>query len=207
MLGPTARNEKGNSTMSDVLRWTLLDVSSRIWKETFELTSDHVRGQAKGAPWSIRKRTLRGGLADGVDLVEVDNGALSFTVLPSRGMGLWCGSYNGHSVGWRSPVSGPVNPRFVNLLDQGGLGWLKGFDEWVVRCGLDSNGPPCTDIVPDNNGNPSEVQLTLHGRIANLPACKLEVQVVRGEQTELVVQTGTHAIVSRAKLSPTLFRP
>ena len=30
-------------------------------------------------------------------------------------------------------------------MDPGGLGWLEGFDELFVRCGLDSNGPPLFD--------------------------------------------------------------
>src|SRR6185369_7830818 len=117
----------------------------------------------------VRKRTLRGGLRDGIDLIEVHNGALAFTVLPTRGMGLWRGDYHGLSLGWRSPVEGPVHPKYVNLADRGGLGWLAGFDELLCRCGLASNGPP----GKDDNGTP----LTLHGRIANLPAQAVEVRV------------------------------
>jgi hypothetical protein len=90
-------------------------------------------------------------------------------------------------VGWSSPVPGPVHPKFVNLSDRGGLGWLRGFDEAIVRCGLDSNGAPCTDEVVDNNGNRAEVRLPLHGRIANLPASRLEVEVLPGEEPELSV--------------------
>ena len=40
--------------------------------------------------------------ARGVDLIEVHNGALSFSVLPTRGMGLWRGEYRGNpSAGGR----------------------------------------------------------------------------------------------------------
>ncbi|MCK5805961.1 MAG: aldose 1-epimerase family protein [Lentisphaeria bacterium] len=164
----------------------LTDVEKHLWLEEFELNSESA-GDAAGPRWSIRKRTLRGGLCDGVDIVEIDNGVLSYTVVPTRGMGLWRGSYKGREIGWKSPVTGPVNPQFINELEQGGLGWLKGFDEWVVRCGLNSNGAPCTDIVPDNNGNPSEVSLTLHGKIANLPANRVEVRVIPGPPVELVI--------------------
>ena len=38
---------------------------------------------------SIFKTTLRGGLSEGVDLVELHNGDLSISVLPTRGMGIW----------------------------------------------------------------------------------------------------------------------
>ncbi|MBN2451308.1 MAG: aldose 1-epimerase family protein, partial [Lentisphaeria bacterium] len=172
--------------MSNVRTWTLTDVSQGVFLDHLDLTPSAVALPAE-APWSIRKVRLQGGLSDGVDVVKVSNGAFSFTVVPTRGMGLWHAEYQGLAVGWEAPVRGPVHPAFVNLMDQGGLGWLKGFDECIVRCGLASNGPPCTDVVPDNNGNPSEVSLTLHGRIANLPAHRVEVQVKVGPPTELTV--------------------
>src|SRR6266436_3211005 len=142
--------------------WTLTDVANDIWLDTFAAGNDSLR-LATPHDWSIRKRTLRGGLRDGVDVIEVHNGALSFSLLPTRGMGLWRGEYRGNFLGWRSPVSGPVHPKFVHLHDRGGLGWLDGFDEWMCRCGLTSNGPPGHDPV-------TKELLTLHGRIANLPA-------------------------------------
>jgi len=65
-------------------------------------------------------------------------------------MGLWRGEYQGNAIGWNSPIQGPVNPAFVRAGERGGLGWLGGFDECIVRCGLESNGSPGTDIVPNN---------------------------------------------------------
>ncbi|HOX07846.1 MAG TPA: aldose 1-epimerase family protein [Planctomycetota bacterium] len=166
--------------------WTLTDVARGIWQDEFEVTSRRA-GARRGPAWSIRKRTLRGGLTDGVEVVEVDNGAFAFTVLPTRGMGIWRGAYRGLDVAWNAPVVGPVHPKFVDPGDRGGLGWLQGFDEVIVRCGLESNGAPCTDVVVDNNGNRSEVRLPLHGRIANLPANRLVVEVLPGDPAELVV--------------------
>lgn len=127
---------------------------------------DHWSDQT--ASYSIIKRTLRGGLSDGVDILEVNNGTLTFTVLPTRGMNLWRGNYQGVRLGWDAPVRGPVHPKFVDLQDRGGIGWLQGFDEWLCRCGLSFNGPP-----GDDNGT----RITLHGRISNLPAHFLEVAV------------------------------
>ena len=138
-------------------------------------------------PWSIQKRTLRGGLRDGVDIIEIDNGSMQFSILPTRGMSIWRGACQGTFLGWQSPIQGPVNPKFVNELDRGSLGWLQGFDEWIVRCGLDSNGSPGTDVIIDNNGNPAEVDLTLHGKIANLPAHYVEIQIIENDPPELVV--------------------
>jgi hypothetical protein len=163
--------------------WVLTDTKSRIWVDSIELGADEL-GMA-GA--SVSKKTLRGGLCDGVDLIEVNNGAFSFSILPTRGMGIWRGEYNGIPVGWQAPVSGPVHPGYVDLEERGGLGWLGGFDECLVRCGLAYNGPPVLDVVQDNMGNPSETQLTLHGRIANVPAHYVEVRVVAGDPPEIVV--------------------
>ena len=97
--------------------------------------------------WSVTKRTLRGGRRDGVDLIVVDNGALSLwrSSRPegwASGEGALPGEVSrGRPLGWTSPVvDGPVNPSFVHLADRGGLGWLDGFDELMVRCGLANNG-------------------------------------------------------------------
>ena len=156
--------------------WTLTDVAGDLWIDSFSVGNEALRLPTPH-DWSVRKYTLRGGLRDGVDVVEVHNGALSFAVLPTRGMGLWRGAYRGQFLGWRSPVRGPVHPHFVNLTDHGGLGWLAGFDEWVVRCGLASNGPPGEDVVTHKDGRTTRTPLTLHGRIANRPAHFVEVRV------------------------------
>ena len=113
---------------------------------------------------------LRGGLADGVDVIEVRNGDFRFTVLPTRGMGIWEAWQGDFRFGWKSPVEGPVHPRSVRLSDPSGLGWLEGFDELLVRCGLEYNGGP--EFNP--NGT---VRYGLHGKIANTPAHKVDVSV------------------------------
>jgi galactose mutarotase-like enzyme len=158
--------------------WTLTDVANDVWLDSFTGSNDSLR-LPTAQDWSIRKRTLRGGMRDGIDLIEVHNGALTYEILPTRGMGLWHGEYRGNFLGWRSPVQGPVHPKFVQLADRGGLGWLTGFDEWLCRCGLASNGPPGID--------PSFGPLTLHGRIANLPAHFVEVSINLDPPNELCV--------------------
>src|SRR6516165_1549934 len=174
-----ARNVNGWSpSVTRFKSWTLTDVADDVWLDNFTVGNDSLR-LPTSHDWSIRKRTLRGGLRDGVDLIEVHNGSLSYSILPARGMGLWRGEYRGNFLGWHSPVRGPVHPKFVNLADRGGLGWLGGFDEWLCRCGLSSNGPPGTD----KNGTP----LTLHGRIANQPAHFVEVRVGLDPPFELSV--------------------
>src|SRR5207237_3508608 len=118
------------------------------------------------------------GPRDGIDLIEIHNGALAYSILPTRGMGLWRGEYRGNYLGWRAPLFGPVHPKLVNLEGRQGLGWLAGFDEWLCRCGLASNGPP---------GDDGGTRLTLHGRVANLPAHYDEARVHLDPPFELTV--------------------
>ena len=162
--------------MNGVYRYVLTDVELDHWTDSWAIDEGALRLGA-GAEWRIEKRTLRGGLQEGVDLISIHNGALSFHVLPTRGMGIWKGRFRGLRLGWDSPVRDVVHPALIDLNDRGGLGWLKGFNEWIVRCGLDSNGAPTEDVVIDNNGNEARVFLPLHGKIANTPARQVEVRV------------------------------
>ena len=61
--------------------WILTDVLNDVWLDSLAVSNDSLR-LATPYDWSIRKRTLRGGRRDGIDLVEVHNGALSFAALP-----------------------------------------------------------------------------------------------------------------------------
>lgn len=144
---------------------TLLDADRQIALPTGELRCSGPSGSPGAA---IRWTTLRGGLSEGVQVVEIDSGCISFSILPTRGMGLWRGRLGELPIGWKSPVERPVNPSFVNLTERNGLGWLHGFNELLCRCGLGFNGPP---------GQDEGEQLTLHGRIANLPAHQVTASI------------------------------
>lgn len=162
--------------MEGIYRFVLTDVEQAQWVDAWDVDETTLPLGA-GHTWRVQKTTLKGGTQDGVDLIEVDNGALSFFIVPTRGMGIWKGIYRGIPLGWESPVRDLVHPSLVELNDRGGLGWLKGFNEWIVRCGLDSNGAPGKDVVIDNNGNEAEVFVPLHGKIANTPARHVEVRI------------------------------
>lgn len=127
--------------------------------------------------WSVRKQTLRGGKQEGVEVVIVDNGRLTIAVCPTRGMGVLWAKSGDVTLGWDSPVKEIVDPRHINLQSRGGIGWLEGFNEFVCRCGLEWSGAPGTDQFINNNGDPATMELTLHGRIANIPASEVEVAV------------------------------
>ncbi|MGQ9513914.1 MAG: aldose 1-epimerase family protein [Thermoproteota archaeon] len=146
----------------------LTNTSTGVYVKDWRVSSDDV--QIGSGEWSIEKRELKGGMQDGVDIVEVRNGRLSFTVVPTRGMGIWKGEFENLKLGWESPVRTLVHPRHIRLEDRGGLGFLEGFNEWIVRCGLESNGAPGEDVIVDNMGKEKKVDLTLHGKIANIPA-------------------------------------
>ncbi len=163
----------------------LTDVASGVYLDRLDWSQDSSPA-ADGSPtklaatdrWSITKRRLRGGVSDGVDVVELDNGLVSVAVLPTRGMGLWRARAEGTRFGWDSPVTQPVHPAFVNQAERGGLGWLNGFNELLCRCGLSWFGPPTIDRVRNAKGEVvSETSLTLHGRIANIPAHRVTVEV------------------------------
>ena len=166
--------------------WILTDTDNRISVGDFEIGPKQL-GLPEDCRWSIRSSTLQGGLSSGVEIVEIDNGEFRFSVLPTRGMGIWRAHYRALRIGWDSPVKGPVNPQHVNILERGGLGWVTGFDEMMVRCGLASHGEPCKDVIPNNMGVPTEVDLTLHGKIANIPASFVQVEVCPGVPPELAV--------------------
>ena len=153
---------------------TLTDVEKGIYVERWRISSDEL---GIGKAWSIEKCRLYGGLSDGVDIITVNNGKLSFVVVPTRGMGVWKGEYQGTFLGWVSPIKDLVHPNNLNLEARGGLGWLDGFNEWIARCGLVNFGAPGVDKIRDNMGNEKDVMLTLHGRIANIPASRVKVRI------------------------------
>ena len=94
-------------------------------------------------------------------------------------MGIWHARLGDVHLGWQSPVKGPVHPAFVRLDEASGMGWLDGFDELLVRCGLESNG------APEFNDN-GTLRYGLHGKIANRPAHKVEV-TIDGDSGQITV--------------------
>jgi hypothetical protein len=89
-------------------------------------------------------------------------------------MGIWRAQYKDLRLGWDSPVQRPVHPQFVDQSARNGLGWLDGFNELLCRCGLSFVGPPGKD---DGARNGVEAHLTLHGRVANIPAHAVSIDV------------------------------
>jgi Domain of unknown function (DUF4432) len=167
--------DSGAASSGKSYRKTLTSVRDNVHVDEWELTAGEVVAGAQGC--SIRKLTLDGGKQEGVDVIVVDNGKLKFSVCPTRGMGVLSVTMGDIFLGWNSPVKEIVHPKLINLQSRGGLGWLEGFNEWMVRCGLESAGHPGVDRFINNVGDEATMELTLHGKIANIPASEVEVVI------------------------------
>ena len=147
--------------------FVLIDSEASSREADWSVTSKQL-GITAGPAFSISKRALHGGKQEGTDLIEVNNGKMTFWVIPTRGMNVLRVKTGDITLGWTSPIKEVVNPAFMTLDARGGLGWLDGFNEWLVRCGFEWSGHPGMD-----DGK----LMTLHGRVGNTPASKVIVSV------------------------------
>ncbi|MEX5571768.1 aldose 1-epimerase family protein [Pseudomonas lijiangensis] len=162
LLGATAIVSATNAFAWD---YVLLDTDKAAQNQ--QITSAQF-GIKTDKPFSVTMRTLHGGRQEGVSIIEIDNGTMKLSVVPTRGMNVLQASVGDVRMGWDSPVKEVVNPAFIELNGRGGLGWLEGFNELVTRCGYEWVGHPGID-----NGE----LLTLHGRAANIPANKVTLHI------------------------------
>ena len=177
----------GDQAVATDGRYVLTSAERNIDLADWQITGRDT-GIAPGIPWSVRKHRLHGGRQEGVDLIVVDNGRLTITLVPTRGMGILRVVSGDLRLGWDSPVREVVHPKYVNLEARGGLGWLEGFNEWLARCGLEWAGHPGSDRFVNNVGEPAEMNLTLHGKVANIPASEVEVIVEREPRPRIRVR-------------------
>lgn len=135
--------------------------------------------------FQIDRWRLTQGKQAGCELIVVASPNATVAICPTRGMSLWRAKLDGVDCQWGSPVRGPIHPNWVPIHDPSGLGWLDGFDELLVRCGLRSFGAPEFDV----NG---KLLHPLHGSIGNLPAENVRLSLsddekrltISGEVTE-----------------------
>lgn len=118
--------------------------------------------------FECRHQVLHGGKQEGSEVITLRVGDLSLSVSPTRGMGVLFAQFANLRLGWDSPVKEVVNPAYIELGKQGGIGWLEGFNELVVRCGYQWTGHP---------GEDQGELLTLHGQIQNIPASVVRLTV------------------------------
>ena len=117
----------------------------------------------------LRHYRLLGGLADGVEAVDVRTGSgLCYTVLPGRGMDIAWAEFKGCPVAYMSRT-GVVSPSYY---DPRGMEWLRGFFAGLLTtCGLSNVGWPCTDVDKVIGERP----YGLHDRISCTPAENLSL--------------------------------
>lgn len=174
------KQQSCHSRTREPYRCTIISADLNLRLESFHLTPSMIKFHGpKG--WGIKKWSLHGGKQEGVDLIEINNGLMRIVVIPTRGMGILGAEIGDVRLGWDSPVKEVVNPAYINLHSRGGLGWLEGFNEWIVRCGLENTGAPGKDKFINNVGDEAEMDLTLHGKIANIPASEVEIVIERDE--------------------------
>ena len=163
-----------DETTSPVEHTSQLD--QNLETSQLEISTNHPE-KTFASSWSVTRKILQGGKQEGVELITIDNGLLKISIIPDRGMGIFDVQSGDIRLGWDSPVKEIVHPSYINLESRGGLGWLEGFNEWMVRCGLEFTGHPGTDEFIDNTGSPATLNLTLHGKIQNIPASSYEVLI------------------------------
>jgi hypothetical protein len=152
------------------------------WKVT-----NQTLGFTDGGTFSVEKRQLHGGKQAGVDILIVNNGKVTITLVPTRGMGIFDVKMDGERIlGWDSPVKEIVNPAFINLESRGGLGWLDVFDD---------------------NGR----LLSLHGRVQNTPASTVKVIIddnpphkitIQGEVSERTFKMAELVTLTQLEVTP-----
>jgi len=162
--------------MAKTTSQTLISTSRNLHLGDCSFTSAQLAPECP-TPWAVRMQRLHGGRQEGVDLITIDNDLIQIRVCPTRGMGIIDATMGGLRLGWDSPVKEIVHPAYINLESRGRTAWLEGFSEFLVRCGLEFLGPPCADNHHLAAGEPPAGNITLHGKIANIPASEVEIEV------------------------------
>lgn len=144
----------------------ITDDEKNLQKGNWYITNKDVSPDAP--PFTVQNLILKGGKQEGSELLTVKSDGLTISLSPTRGLGIVKVEGDGIRLGWDSPVKEVVNPKYMNLESRGGLGWLDGFNEMMVRCGFEWTGHA---VQADG------MMYTLHGRAQNTPVSKLYVEV------------------------------
>ncbi len=139
--------------------------------------------------FDIRSYQLTDGTAAGVRGVDVWNGEIHFTILPDRCMDLYSVRYKGNNMSFLTPA-GIVHPAYHTGI---GMSWHRAFGGGMLAtCGLQNIG--ATDDTPD---------LTIHGRIGNLPAKNLCIDMDEDGMGARISGTMTETMLFGATLTLT----
>lgn len=146
--------------------FVLIDNEKGIAEGNWSISSKDLG--VKNEKFTIQNSVLKGGKQEGTELLTITSDVLTIKLIPTRGLGILSVEGEGIRLGWDSPVNEVVNPKFINLESRGGIGWLDGFNEMMVRCGFEWTGHA---VQADG------MMYTLHGRAQNTPVSKLIVTI------------------------------
>ena len=189
--------------MTEPYRKTLIDSDQNINLGDSSISS---RDISTNSPilWHLKLTNLHGGKQQGAQLLTLEiesDPPTTIRIIPTRGLNILDATINRTRLGWDSPVKEVVNPAFINEHSRGNLGWIDGFNEFIARCGLEWFGPPCIDNHHHAASQPPAGQLTLHGKISNIPASKLEL-IAQTEPPHHITIKGT--VHERGLFTPNL---
>ena len=157
--------------------WILTDVDRDIYVDHISLGPGQVGGPATG--YSVTKRTLRGGLREGVDVVEVDNGCLRLRHRAQPGHGNPAGRLRRSAA--RLAIAGQgAGPSGLRFHPRSTRLWLDRrvlTSCWSVAAWRATANPEFTNGV---------LRYPLHGEVANLPAHTVAV-AIDGHSGEIIV--------------------
>ena len=97
----------------------LIDATSNLATANWKVSSAEW-GSKDSQAWNVQLRTLHGGRQEGVQVIDVDNGAMTFTIVPTRGFEVWKAQAGRLRLGWDSPVGEIIHPSYIRLTDNGG---------------------------------------------------------------------------------------
>ncbi|WP_085248123.1 aldose 1-epimerase family protein [Gilliamella mensalis] len=146
--------------------FVLTDNEQNVAKGNWSISSRDLG--IKGEKFTIQNTVLKGGKQDGTELLTISSDNFTIQLIPTRGLGILSVVGDGIRMGWDSPVNEVVHPKYINLESRGGIGWLDGFNEMMVRCGFEWTG---------HATQADGMMYTLHGRAQNTPVSKLIVDV------------------------------
>src|SRR3954466_15825591 len=85
----------------------LIDADSNLATADWKISYAEWGGKSA---WKVALRTLHGGRQEGVQVIEGDNGVLTFPIVPSRGFEVWKAQAGSLRLGWDSPVKEIIHP-------------------------------------------------------------------------------------------------
>jgi hypothetical protein len=146
--------------------FVLTDNENGLAKGNWSISSQALG--VKGKTFTIENTVLKGGKQDGTEVLTISSDNFTIKLSPTRGLGILSVVGDGVRMGWDSPVNEIVHPKYINLESRGGIGWLDGFNEMMVRCGFEWTG---------HATQADGMMYTLHGRAQNTPVSKLTVDI------------------------------